>query len=685
MNDPAAPARHTLIFQPSGARGPVEAGTSIRRAAAELGIEIESICADAATCGKCRAIIEDGRFGDLESSPDHASAMLSNELEWVQKRSKTWRKMGLDPDRLRLSCQATVCGDMVVFVPESSRGNRQIIRKAANDRAIDIRQTVRRYYLEMEPATLEDPLGDVERLSRALVAAMSRVHAGSDQRLPEPADIEFDLDLLRRIGGVVRESDGKVSVVLWQGRRVIDVRPGLSESIYGIALDIGSTAIAAYLCDLESGELIGTDSMMNPQTSFGDDIMSRMKYEAEHVDGLATLHDVLLTGVNALITRTARSHRVDVADIHEISVVGNTTMHHLFLGISTRPLSTVPFVPAVHRALDVPARDLGVVANRGANLHVLPIAASFVGADAMAVVISEEPHKQDENLLIIDIGTNAELIAGSRNGLVCTSTPTGPAFEGAHIEYGMRAAVGAIDRIEIDAETFEPRYQVIGTESWGPDFGGGTDGGPAKGICGSAIIDGVAEMFRTGIITARGHFVPNLETDRVRKTELGWEYVVARASETSIGRDIPITLDDVRQIQLAKAALYTASHILLRELGIETPDKIILAGAFGSHIDATRAMILGMIPDCPLDRVYSVGNAAGDGARIALLNREKRLEAQEIAATIRRVELPVDPDFQNEYLLATSFPHMSHRFAAISDLIPDQVVDPMAGRFGRST
>jgi uncharacterized 2Fe-2S/4Fe-4S cluster protein (DUF4445 family) len=311
-------------------------------------------------------------------------------------------------------------------------------------------------------------------------------------------------------------------------------------------------------------------------------------------------------------------------------------------------------------------------------VHVLPIAASFVGADAMGVLIAEEPHRQDENLLIIDIGTNAELILGNRHGLVCTSTPTGPAFEGAHIEYGMRAAVGAIERIEIDEHTLEPRYRVIGTEAWNPETAGEA---PVKGICGSAIIDGVAEMFRVGVLSPRGHFAKGIDSPRVRRGELGWEYVIAWEAETSIGRDLPITLDDVRQIQLAKAALYTAAQILLRELGLVTPDKIILAGAFGSHIDPTKALILGMIPDCPLDRVFSVGNAAGDGARIALLNRHKRREAAEVAAGIRRVELPVDPDFQREYMLAMNFPHMVNPFPSIAHLIPDRGPDPMAKRF----
>ncbi len=676
-----AAATHTVLFQPSGLRGAVEAGMSIRQAAARLGVDIESICAEKATCGKCRVLIEEGARASIESALDHASPMRETEREWISRRADSFRARGIDPDRLRLSCQATVTGDLAVFVPESSRASKQIIRKAATDRHIAIDPIIRRYYVELPPPTLADPRGDTERIACALIGAMERVHrAEPGWMAPRPSDVRFDIEAIRRMGKALRNGDWRVSLTVWQDREVIDVTPGYHEHLYGIAIDIGSTSIAVYVCDLLTGAVIGADSIMNPQTAYGDDIMSRMAYEREHDDGLATLRDAVVSGINRVIGRVLRTHRIDPVDVHEMTVVGNTTMHHILLGVSTRNLSQVPFVPAVHRALDLKARDLGLPASPGAYVHVLPIAASFVGADAVAVTIAEEPHKQDETLLIIDIGTNAELIAGNRERLICTSTPTGPAFEGAHIEFGMRAAEGAIERIAIDPATLEARYSVIGSDEWrttNPDENGT---GPVRGLAGSAIIDGVAEMFRVGILTRRGHFTPGLDHPRVRQSGLGWEYVVCWANDTTIGRDITITLHDVRQIQLAKAALYTAAHILLKELGITTPDKIILAGAFGSHVDKTKAMILGMIPDCPLERVYSVGNAAGDGARVALLNRAKRLEAQQIARTIERIELPVDPDFQNEYMAAMNFPHMDHEFGALKGLIPEQGPDPLAAR-----
>ncbi len=397
-----------------------------------------------------------------------------------------------------------------------------------------------------------------------------------------------------------------------------------------------------------------------------------MTYEIENDTGLATLHEAVVSALNQLLRQACRAAKLAPEDILELVVVGNTTMHHFLLNIPTKSLALAPYVPTLHRPLDLKARDLGLAVHPSANVHLLPIEASFVGADNMAVLIAEEPHKQDEEMLIIDVGTNAELVLGNRRRLLCTSTPTGPAFEGAHIEYGMRAAPGAIERVAIDSKTLEPSFQLIeGTE----------DDTLAKGICGSAIIDAIAEMFRVGVLDARGRIDPSASTDRIREGEFGLEYVIAWEDETSIGRDIPITTQDVRQIQLAKAALYTAAQILLREAELERPDKILLAGAFGSHIDPTEALILGMIPDCPVERVHSVGNAAGDGARMALLNKDKRREAVELARTIHRIELPVDPDFQNQFMMALNFPHMSHTFPSIAGIIPDRGPDPLADRF----
>jgi uncharacterized 2Fe-2S/4Fe-4S cluster protein (DUF4445 family) len=529
---------------------------------------------------------------------------------------------------------------------------------------------------------------------------------------------------LRTLSDTLRKAKWNVTVSVWQDREVIQVRPGYVEDSYGAAVDIGSTTIALYLSDLRTGEVVAAESEMNPQIVYGEDIMSRIQYTIEREDGLAKLNKAVIDTLNRLLEQAVRSankslrgvtsdateqrspdeeevsvdespalvESVEMAsgperlrddirldDVLEMVLVGNSTMHHLVLNLPPKDLGLAPFVPAIHHSLDIKARDLGLKINPSANIHVLPTIASFIGADTSGVLLAEEPHKQDENWLIIDVGTNAELVLGNRKRLLCTSTPTGPALEGAHVEYGMRAAPGAIERVRIDEKTLEPKYKVIGFDGWNIEHP--ERKGNVKGICGSAIIDAVAEIFRVEIIDARGRFKRGLTSERIREGASGWEYVIAWADETSIGRDIPITQQDVRQIQLAKAALFTAARTLLKRSNLESPDKIILAGGFGSYIDKERAMLIGLIPDCALENVYAVGNAAGDGARIALLNVEKRKEIESVTARLERIELPTDPDFQNEFMLACNLPHMSEPFPHIAHLIPHRVEDPIAEKF----
>jgi len=522
-----------------------------------------------------------------------------------------------------------------------------------------------------------------------------------------------DYACMRTMSATMREANWKVTVSVWQDKEVVQVQAGYHEDSYGAAVDIGSTTVALYLCNLRTGEILAAESEMNPQIVYGEDVMSRIQYTIEHPDGLEKLHKAIIATLNKLLKQAVKTankrvsesgdstdqeivesagedsasqqvgesanQRISMEDILEMVLVGNSTMHHLLLNLYPKHLGLAPFVPVIHKSVDVKARELGLHISPSGNIHVLPTIASFVGADTSAMIIAEEPHKQDENWLLIDVGTNAELVLGNRSRLLCTSTPTGPALEGAHVEYGMRAAPGAIERIEIDEKTLEPRYKVIGVEGWHNDHA--RFKGHVKGICGSAIIDGVAELFRAGIVDSRGKFKSNLESSRIRQGASGWEYIIAWADETSIGRDIPMTQQDVRQIQLAKAALFVAARTLLKRFGLQSPDKIILAGGFGSYIDKEKAMLIGLIPDCELDHVYAVGNAAGDGARIALLNVEKRKEIESVTRKVERFELPTDPEFQNQFMLATSFPHMSEPFEHIAHLIPNRVVDAMAKKF----
>ncbi len=671
------PPKHFVILQPSGRRGWVEEGISLRAAARQLGVEIESICAENATCGKCLVLVEEGRFEkyNIESRREHLSPLSPDEAAYFARRPKLLQSHGWEAGQARLSCQARVLGDVLIHVPEESRGNKQIVRKSARQRNIEIKPSIRKYYIEMEPPSLANPRADWERLAQGIEHAMRLVRRG-EKNLPRAEDLTIDYVCLRSLADTLRQGEWKVTVSIWQDREVIRVQPGYAEESYGAAIDIGSTTLALYLCDLRTGEVLASESEMNPQIVFGEDVMSRIQYTLANPDGLEKLHLAIRQALNKLFQQAAKTAGITPQDILEVVLVGNTTMHHLVLNLPPGHLGRAPYVPTIHKALDVKARELGLEILPSANVHVLPTIASFIGADTSGVLIAEEPHKQDENWLIIDVGTNAELVLGNRHGLVCTSTPTGPTLEGAHIEFGMRAAPGAIERVEIDAATLEPRYKVIGIEGWNTDYADFS--GKVKGICGSAIIDAVAEMFRVGILDGRGRFRSGVVSKRIRETENGPEYVIAWAAETSIGRDIFLSIRDVRQIQLAKAALYVAARKLLRESGLETPDKIILAGGFGSYIDPQKAMLIGLIPDCPLENVYAVGNAAGDGARIALLNLEKRSEAVQVARQVRRFELPTDPEFQNQFILALNFPHMTDPFPHVRHLIPQHQPDPLA-------
>ena len=672
--------KHTIILQPSGRRGQVDEGTSVRTAARELGVEIESICAENATCGKCLVLIEEGRFEkyNIDSQQANLSPVGTEERAYLERRPKLLKDKGWKIGQVRLSCQSKILGDVLLNVPEESRGNKQIVRKSASNRPIEIKPAIRKYLVTMTPPNLERPIADWERLAKGLETSMQLVR-GVDAKVPRWFDMNIDYQCLRTLSKTLRDAKWSVTVTVWNDKEVIAVQGGYHEESYGAAVDIGSTTVALYLCNLRTGELLAAESEMNPQIVYGEDVMSRIQYAIEHPDGLDKLHKAIISTLNKLLSKAAHEAKIKLTEILEMVLVGNSTMHHVLLNLHPKDLGLAPFVPTIHKSVDIKARELGLHINPSGNIHVLPTIASFVGADTSAMILAEEPHKQDENWLLIDVGTNAELVLGNRKRLVCTSTPTGPALEGAHVEYGMRAAPGAMERIVIDETTLEPKYRVIGVEGWNTDHA--EFKGQVKGICGSAIIDGVAELFRAGIVDSRGKFKKNLESKRVRQGESGWEYVIAWTEETSIGRDIPITQQDVRQIQLAKAALFTAARTLLKRFGLQDPDKVILAGGFGSFIDKEKAMLIGLIPDCDLENVYAVGNAAGDGARIALLNIEKRNEIDSVTRNVERFELPTDPDFQNQFMLATSFPHMSEPFPHIAHLIPNRVVDPMAKNF----
>ena len=640
-----------VIFQPSGRRGYVNDGKTIKEASHELGVDIEGICGEEGTCGKCKVRIEKGIFE--EYSVDSRVENLSQIGETERKMLTTQQQH----DGYRLACQAHIHGDVVVFVPEESRRGKQVIRKAARDIAIELKPAVRKYYVEMTPATLHDPLGDWERLQAEL------------RKRFDLSGLVIDYPVLRNLQSVIRQGDWKVTVSVWMNREVIEVESGFIEKAYGMAVDIGTTTIAAYLCDLTTGEIVATDSMMNPQVAYGEDVLSRITYSMTYKNGLESMKQALVKGLNQLAGRVAAETHIKRHAIVDMTVVGNTCMHHIFLNLDLQYIGRVPFSPSIHHSVDVKAHDLGLKISPGAYVHILPIEAGFVGADNVGVLITEEPYNQDDMVLVVDIGTNGELILGNRDKLISASCATGPAFEGAGIKCGMRAAPGAIEKIRIAPDTKEVHFKVIGKEDWNTDL---EDVG-AKGICGSGIIDAVAQLFVAGIINRTGRFRADLDTPRLRVAEDGPEFVLAWSSETSTKQDIVVCQQDIRNIQLAKGAMYAGVKIMMHRLLAEKLDKIILAGAFGSYIDKESAAIIGLFPDCAQENVYAVGNAAGDGARIALLNVDKRAEADEMARQVEYVELTVEPSFEKTFVQAMWFPHMEDNFPHLKHLLPEKV------------
>jgi len=667
-NSNKTPKAATVVFLPSGRRGKFPTGISLLDAARQLGEPIESICGGHVACGKCQVQIERGAFPKLgiESGPEHVSPLTDEERAWLKGQPTS----SLTP--IRLACNAHLLDDVVVFVPEHARTQQQTIRKDATMRPVKVRPAIRQVYVVMEKPVLGDRRGDWERLREAL----QQQWGFENLTIAYPA--------LRTLSDAMREGKWKVTVVLWKKRRVIEVRAGYQEGIWGLAVDIGSTTVVAHLSDLQTGKLLATQAVMNPQVVYGEDLMSRISYVIDNEDGLKKLHRAILGTFNRLAKSVAEEAGIKVTEIHEAVVVGNTTMISLFLNINPENLGMVPFIMADRDEMDLPASELKLRLHPAANVHILPAVAGHVGADNVSVMLAEEPYRQDDVMLIVDVGTNAEIALWNGHRLYNASSPTGPAFEGAQISQGMRAAPGAIERVRIDPETKEVRYKIIGEERWSDEW---TPENPPSlaptGICGSGIIEAVAEMYLAGIITADGRFNPNLVHPRV-----SWEgnmgvFELATADETPTGRPVSVTQHDVRAIQLAKAALYAGSKLLMREAGVDKVDRIVLAGAFGSYIDPFHAMVLGLIPDAPLDRVIAVGNAAGDGALIALLNCERRDEAQWIARSSQYVETAANEYFQEVFVSAIHIPHQSDTFPHIDQFLPEPIVivpDPSSRR-----
>lgn len=651
-----------VVFTPSGRRGSFAPGTPVLDAARSLGVDVDSVCGGRGLCGRCQVECSVGEFAkhQITSQREHLSPIGDVEIRYSERRKLKPLAAGR-----RLSCQATIQGDLVIDVPAESQVHRQVVRKAAEHRDITLDTGVHLYYVDVPEAGLHEPGGDVQRLLGALASSWGLT------------GLVFDTEILPDIQGALRDGKWSVTAAVYDNRAVIAVWPGFRAEAYGLAVDIGSTTIAAHLVNLGSGEVVATGGIMNPQIRFGEDLMSRVSYVMMHADGAHELTRSVRAGINELIEDIAGDAGIEVTDIVEITIAGNPVMHHLFLGISPVELGSAPFALATDEAINLWAPELDLNVNKGARVYVLPCIAGHVGADAAAMILAEEPYLLDDVSLVVDVGTNAEIVLGNRDRLLACSSPTGPAFEGAQISCGQRAAPGAIERVRIDRETLRARFSVIGSELWSDDdsFDASIADFGVTGICGSGIIEVVAEMYLAGIVTEDGVIDGSLarQCDRIIADGRTFSYLLHDGPQR-----IVVTQNDVRQIQLAKAALYAGVKLLLDKAGIDKVDRIRLAGAFGSHIDPKYAMVLGLIPDCALDRVASAGNAAGTGARIALLNVGARREIEDVVRKVEKIETAIEAKFQDYFVDAMAIPNKSDAFPLLFSQIERPAPRPIA-------
>lgn len=639
-----------VVFTPSGKRGRVARGTTVLQAARDLGVDLDSVCGGRAICGRCQVTLSEGAFPKhgIESRVAHLSGLGENEVAYDEVD-------GLAEGR-RLGCSARLLGDAVIDVPPESQVHRQVVRKRTEVHDLSVNPLVRLHVIEVSEPSMHEPVSDLRRLLEELEFEWALT------------DLECDFHVLATLQAALRAGQWRVTVAVFREREIVAIWPGYHDTALGMAFDIGSTTIAAHLVDLASGEALASAGRMNPQIRFGEDLMSRVSYVMMHPGAEQQMCEVVRTAVAELILEVCTEAEQTPDNILDCTFVGNPIMHHLLLGLSPVELGGAPFALATDSAVTVSAQRLNLGINPGARCYVLPCIAGHVGADCAAVVLSEAPHLREELTLLVDVGTNAEIVLGNRHRLLAASSPTGPAFEGAQISSGQRAAPGAIERVRIDPETLEPKFRVIGCDLWSdhPDFVNQTAGLGITGICGSGIIEVLAELYLAQVINSDGVVDGALSARSPRVIADGrtFAYILHEGKIR-----ILVTQNDVRAIQLAKAALYAGVRLLMDKLNVDSVDRIRLAGAFGSHIDVKYAMVLGLIPDCALENVTSAGNAAGSGAHIALVDRNSREEIEREIRRIEKIETAVETRFQEHFVEAMAIPHKSAPFDELAKAV----------------
>lgn len=636
---------HLVVFTPSGKRGHFTDGTPLLDAARSLGVDIDSVCGGRGICGRCQVELSTGEFAKfgVDSRAEHLDPLTEPERRYDAKKGLRGR---------RLSCHCKLRGDVVIDVPPESQVHKQIVRKAAGSHTLELDPVIRLYYVEVQEMDMQTPTSDLRRLKLAL------------REQWQLSGLSMDAHLLSSLQSVLRAGAWQVTVAVHDNKDLIAIWPGLVTQTYGLAVDIGSTTIAAHLVELTSGTILSSAGSMNPQIRFGEDLMSRVSYVMMKPEGSLEMTTVIRQALNELASTVARDAGLKASDILELSLVGNPVMHHLLLGISPVELGGAPFALATDEAMLLHAAELELAVHPGARAYILPCIAGHVGADTAAMILSEAPQTSTAMTLLVDVGTNAEIVLGNSQQLAACSSPTGPALEGAQISSGQRAAAGAIERVRIDKATLEPRFKVIGSDLWSndPAFAEATAHLTISGICGSGIIEVLAEMFLADIITPDGHINGQLEHERINEDGRVFSYLLYDGGLKEHDVAVTITQADVRAVQLAKAALFAGVQLLMDHLQVTHIDRIALAGAFGSHIDSKYAMVLGLIPDCELSQVSSVGNAAGDGALRALLSKQARATIEALVEQVEKIETAVEPRFQEYFVDALAIPNKSVAF-----------------------
>ena len=649
-----------IVFTPSGRRGRFPIGTPVLQAARSLGVDIDSVCGGRGICGRCQVVVSEGDF------PKHGLTSSAASLCGITEVERGFEGERPLVDGRRLSCHAKLLADVVIDVPPESQVHKQVVRKAAEAHDLVLNPLVSLHYVEVQEPDMHDPSGDLRRLEDALEFEWGLT------------ELDCDLGVMQSLQPVLRQGAWKVTVAVHDRRRITAIWPGLRKQLFGMAVDVGSTTIAAHLCNLDTGEVVASAGLMNPQIRFGEDLMSRVSYVMMNPGGEVDMTRAVRAALNELATDVAAQAGITAGDILEATFVGNPIMHHLLMGINPVELGGAPFALAVDRAIDVRAHELGLDLHPGARVYVLPCIAGHVGADTAGMMLAERPDLTDKITLLVDVGTNAEIVLGNNRRLLACSSPTGPAFEGAQISCGQRAAPGAIERLRIDPETLEPRFKVIGCDLWSDEAGfeqaiGATG---VTGVCGSGIIEAMAEMYLSGVMRHDGIIDGNKSAINPRIQSDGRTFCYELLAASGDRPALRIMQNDVRAIQLGKAALYAGVRLLMTRMGVEKVDAIRLAGAFGSHIDVKYAMVLGLIPDCNLAHVSSAGNAAGTGARMALLDSQARRDIQSLVRRVEKIETAVEPQFQAFFVEAMAIPHLNDPFTELQTAVtlPERVV-----------